>query len=123
MYKRQPQDNPYRYLNGKWLDDFQIPADKGSYGAFTMVDDRTQEQLHDIVDALAAGAAAGPGGRDVGDIDAKKLTDLYASFMDEARLEALGLAPLVPVFSAIDAIASKKDLAALIARFLSLIHI
>src|SRR5258706_6493352 len=49
----RPQDDLYRYLNGKWLDDFQLPADKGSYGAFTYVDDLTQEQLRGIVDGLA----------------------------------------------------------------------
>ena len=31
----RPQDDLYRYLNGKWLDEFQIPADKGRYVSFT----------------------------------------------------------------------------------------
>src|SRR5882762_7046068 len=44
----RPQDDLYRYLNGKWLDSFQLPADKGSYGSFTYVDDTTQEQLRAI---------------------------------------------------------------------------
>src|SRR5216684_5517532 len=48
----RPQDDLYRYLNGKWLDGFQLPADKGSYGSFTYVDDLTQEQLRTIVDGL-----------------------------------------------------------------------
>src|ERR1700675_3689728 len=48
----RPQDDLYRYLNGKWLDSFQLPADKGSYGSFTYVDDATQEQLRGIVDGL-----------------------------------------------------------------------
>ena len=50
----RPQDDLYRHLNGKWLDTFQIPADKGSYGSFTLLDDSTQEQLRGIVDGLAA---------------------------------------------------------------------
>src|ERR1700722_19102835 len=49
----RPQDDLYRYLNGKWLDSFQLPADKGSYGSFTYVDDTTQEQLRAIVDGLS----------------------------------------------------------------------
>src|ERR1700733_16077615 len=57
----RPQDDLYRYLNGKWLDSFQLPADKGSYGSFTYVDDTTQEQLRGIVEGLAQAAAAGNG--------------------------------------------------------------
>ena len=123
----RPQDDLYRYLNGKWLDEFVIPADKGSYTAFTVVDDRTQEQLHSIVDALAQGSAAGSAkdsaagsaqdGGGAGAADAQKLADLYASFMDEARLETLGLSPLMPTLAAIDALATKKQIPALIAQF------
>jgi putative endopeptidase len=117
----RPQDDLYRYLNGKWLDDFVIPADKGSYTAFAVVDDRTQEQLHSIVDALERRSAGG-GAKDRGadaytDADAQKLADFYASFMDEARLETLGMSPLMPTFAAIDAVATKKQIPALIAQF------
>src|ERR1019366_1459107 len=50
----RPQDDLYRHLNGKWLDTFEIPADKGVYNAFTHIDDTTQEQLRVIVEGLAA---------------------------------------------------------------------
>src|ERR1700731_1904662 len=117
----RPQDDLYRYLNGKWLDSFQLPADKASYGSFTYVDDVTQEQLRGIVDGLVqaqaqshtqAGAGAGANAGDEG----RKLTDLYQSFMDEARLEALGLKPLQAEFAAIDAISAKSGIPALIAH-------
>src|SRR6202163_1327854 len=110
----RPQDDLYRYLNGKWLDSFQLPADKGSYGSFTYVDDATQEQLRGIVERLvqaSAPAGAGNAGAEVG-----KITDLYASFMDEARLEAQGLQPLRAEFAAIDAIAERGEIPALIAH-------
>jgi putative endopeptidase len=106
----RPQDDLYRYLNGKWLDTFQIPADKAIYVSFTFVSDKTEEQLHGIVDALSQSAAAGGA-------DAQKLADLYASFMNEAQLEKLGLKPLGATFSRIDAIRSKKEIPALIAEF------
>ncbi len=54
----RPQDDLYRYLNGKWLDEFQIPADKGRYVSFTEVADRTEDQLHGLVDDLSHRAAA-----------------------------------------------------------------
>ena len=127
----RPQDDLYRHINGKWLDTFELPADKGSYGAFTHIDDETQEQLRSIVESLggpdrgaapsaaAAGPVSGAGAPDAASTsaDARKLADLYASFMDEARLETLGLAPLRADFAAIDALASKRDIPALIARF------
>jgi putative endopeptidase len=125
----RPQDDLYRHLNGKWLDTFEIPADKGVYGAFTRIDDATQEQLRSLVEGLAApntgdlsaaapgasssdgNAAAAPGA------DAQKIADLYASFMDEARLETLGLAPLKAAFADIETMADKRDIPALIAHF------
>ena len=102
----RPQDDVYRHLNGKWLDTFQIPPDKGSYGSFTLLDDSTQEQLRGIVDGLA--------GTD--DAEARKIADIYASFMDEARLETLGLKPLQGEFAAIEAISDKREIPALIAH-------
>jgi putative endopeptidase len=101
----RPQDDLYRYLNGKWLDSFQLPPDKGSYGSFTYVYDATQEQLRVIVDTLGASGA-----------EERKLADLYASFMDEARLETLGLLPLRTEFAAIDAISDKNEIPGVIAH-------
>jgi putative endopeptidase len=120
----RPQDDLYRHLNGKWLDTFEIPADKGVYGAFTQIDDATQEQLRIVVEGLSAPGAAGPSAS-TGDgsaggappADARKIADLYASFMDEARLETLGLAPLKAAFAEIDAMSDKRDIPGLIARF------
>jgi predicted metalloendopeptidase len=110
----RPQDDLYRHLNGKWLDTFQLPADKGSYGSFTYVDDATQEQLRGIVDGLVQTQAQAGAGRDEAEV--RKITDLYASFMDEARLETLGLKPVQAEFAAIDALADKNEIPALIAH-------
>jgi putative endopeptidase len=116
----RPQDDLYRYLNGKWLDEFQIPADKGRYVSFTEVADRTEDQLHGLVDDLshrAAAAGAVPAGAARADDDERKLADLYASFMDEPRLEGLGIKPLEHTFAAIDGLSSKEEIPALISRF------
>src|ERR1700730_17697997 len=114
----RPQDDLYRYLNGKWLDSFQLPPDKGSYGSFTYVDDATQEQVRGIVDGLvrAQPQAEETTGAGSVDPDVRKITDLYASFMDEARLEELGLKPLQGKFAAIDAIANRSEIPGLIAH-------
>jgi predicted metalloendopeptidase len=105
----RPQDDIYRYLNGKWLDSFQLPADKATYGAFAYVDDKTQEQLHGIVESLVREGAGT-------DADVRKIADLYSSFMDEGRLETLGVKPLRAEFAAIDAIANLSEIPALIAH-------
>jgi predicted metalloendopeptidase len=93
----RPQDDVYRYLNGKWLREYQLPADKGAVGSFTTLQDKTEEQLRTIVDGLDQNAANE-------DPDAKKLADLYASFMNESELETLGVKPVLGEFAAIDAI-------------------
>jgi putative endopeptidase len=90
----RPQDDLYQYLNGKWLKSFQIPADKGVYGSFTAIDDAIQGELRGIIESLPQSG---------GDADTQKVVDLYASFMDEQRLETLGLQPLQADFAAIDA--------------------
>src|ERR1700716_1585106 len=114
----RPQDDLYRYLNGKWLDSFQLPPDKGSYGSFTYVDDATQEQLRGIVDGLIQDQTQAEKTTAAGNLDpdVRKITDLYASFIDEGRLEALGLKPLQGEFTAIDAIADRSEIPSLIAH-------
>jgi predicted metalloendopeptidase len=106
----RPQDDLYGYLNGKWLRSFQLPPDKSRVGSFSDIEDATEEQLRGIVESLNDGAAAG------GATDAKKLADLYASFMDEPKLESLGLNPLQSEFAGIDAVNDMHALAALVAH-------
>ena len=112
----RPQDNLYRHLNGRWLESFQIPADKGTYGSFAAIDDKIQNQLHGIVDELVRTTANGAANPQQG-ADAKKIADLYTSFMDEPRLETLGAAPLQESFARIAALTSKQEIPGLIAHF------
>jgi predicted metalloendopeptidase len=106
----RPQDDLYQHLNGRWLDSFQIPPDRGRYGAFNEIDDNTQQQLKGIVEGLPVLPAAG-------DEEVRKIADLYASFMNETLLDVLGAYPLEPDFKRIDALKSKDGLPALIAEF------
>jgi len=104
----RPQDDLFNHVNGHWLATTQMPADKSSYGAFDMLYDKSIEDLRSIIEQ----AQKNP--RNAGE---RKVGDLYASFMDEARIEQLGLKPLQPELDRIDAMTSTKDLAALIAHF------
>jgi putative endopeptidase len=103
------QDDFYKHINGKWLAATEIPADKGSYGSFDQLYDTSLEQLKGIVEGLLKSA-------DAADPDQQKIADLYTSFMDEARLETLGLHPLDAEFAKIEAIKSPAELPAMIAH-------
>ena len=103
----KPGEDFYRYVNGKWLDTFQMPADRASYGTGTMVFEKTEADLHAILDELAASKPA------AGSVD-QKVADLYASWMDEAGIEARGLAPIQPYLARIDAVKDKAGLMQLV---------
>ena len=76
----RPQDDFWHHVNGRWLARTEIPADWSSYGTFQILAERTEKQLHALIEADAKSAA--PAGT-----DAQKIGDLYTSFMDESRLE------------------------------------
>ncbi|HET9694014.1 MAG TPA: M13-type metalloendopeptidase [Steroidobacteraceae bacterium] len=105
----RPQDDFYRFVNGTWLAKTEIPADKNSYAAFTILRDESEKNLHVIVED-AAGSNAAPG------TDAQLIGDFYRSYMDEAKVEALGLAPLQPELDRIAAIKDRKQLLDYLAR-------
>jgi endothelin-converting enzyme len=111
------QDDFYRFVNGKWLADTQIPPDKSNYGVFTMLDDKSEQNLHAILEEAASLAAASPNSAAGGPAgDSQKVGDFYASFMDEARVESLGLAPLQPELARIATVRTTRDLAVAIGR-------
>ncbi|HEU4530034.1 MAG TPA: M13-type metalloendopeptidase [Steroidobacteraceae bacterium] len=100
----RPQDDLFRYMNGEWLRTTQIPADRSNYGAFTMLDDKAQADLRAIIEEAAAKPQRAPGS------DEQKVGDFYKSFMDTARVDALGLKPLQAELARIDAIADRAAL-------------
>src|SRR5262245_46420708 len=81
----RPQDDLFRFVNGSWLKTAVIPADRANYGAFTMLDDQAQADVHELVEKAANAANKEPGS------DTQKVGDLYLSFMNTERIEALGL--------------------------------
>lgn len=100
----RPQDDFFRYANGTWLKNTEIPADKSRYGSFIILYDKSQQDVRAIVDELAAK-------KDLSGDD-KKVADYYASFMDEDRINTAGLKPLANKLAAIDAIETHAQLAA-----------
>jgi predicted metalloendopeptidase len=107
----RPQDDFFQHLNGKWLSKTEIPADKSSWGAFEKLADDTKPQLRAIIEAAAADTTKLPGS------DAQRIGDFYASYMDEAKLEQLGSAPLRADLARVAALKDKAEIPALIAYF------
>ncbi len=105
------QDDFFRYLNGKWLSTTEIPADKAVWGAFNKVGDDIQPQLRTIIEAAAQNQ------KKIAGSDSQKIGDFYKSFMDEAKLEALGTKPLEKELARIRGLKNKQQIAALMAHF------
>ncbi|TFI59442.1 M13 family peptidase [Sphingomonas parva] len=105
----KPGDDFWRYVNGNWDKSTQIAADRTSAGVGVLLVDQAEAQVKAIVEDLARDPAkSGQIGRQLG--------DFYASWMDEAAIEARGIAPLKPYLARIDAVRSRSDLIKLFAR-------
>ncbi|AYF97897.1 M13 family metallopeptidase [Protaetiibacter intestinalis] len=81
----RPQDDLFRHVNGRWIERTEIPSDKARYGSFYLLAEAAEQAVRDII-VEAQGADAGT--------EERKLGDLYASFMDDERIEALGWEPI-----------------------------
>lgn len=97
-------DDFFRYGVGKWVDRTEIPADRSNLTSFAVIGEMAAARTRAIIEDSAKTTA--PAGS-----EAQKIGDYFASFMDEARIEQLGAAPLKPELEAIAAIRTRKDLA------------
>jgi predicted metalloendopeptidase len=100
-----PGDDLYAYVNGAWLRDTQMPGDRVTYGAFDEISDKTERDLRGLIDDARAKPNRAHGSA------LQQIADLYASVVDEPRVEELGRTPIEPELKRIDAIASTHDVA------------
>ena len=104
------QDDFFTHLNGKWLDATEIPPDKARWDTFAQLNDDVRLQLRALIETDADSAQPGR------DSDARRIGDFYASCMDEARLDTLGLTPLSAELAKIAALKHKAELPATMAH-------
>jgi endothelin-converting enzyme/putative endopeptidase len=97
-----PGDDFFRWANGDWLAKTEIPADKSGWGAMGQLAEETNQRIVKMIEGLASQKDASP--------EARKVSDYYSAFMNEAAIEKLGMAPLKPYLSRIDAIKDKAGL-------------
>lgn len=102
----RPQDDLFGHVNGRWLDEYDIPADRATDGAFRTLADRAEEQVRDII--TSASSEDGP--------DAARIGDLYASFMDTETVARVGVAPLLAELQSIAAAEDRAALAVVLGR-------
>lgn len=100
----RPQDDLYRAVNGAWLARTPVPPDRVTYGTFLELADKTEGDLRAIIENVAAE-------RDRQRGTARQIADLYASLMNQARAEELGLRPIAGLLQRIDTIETPRDLA------------
>ena len=101
----QPQDDLYRHVNASWLQRTAIPADRVSHTSFSEIFDKTERDLHAIIEEILARPNRSNGSA------AQQIADLYTSTVDAARIEQLGAAAIRPQLDRIDAIQSPRDVA------------
>jgi putative endopeptidase len=102
----KPQDDLFQYANGTWLRNVSIPQDRSSFGVDAMMTERSTVQQRELIESA----------RNATDPEARKVGNLYASFMDEARIDALGAKPLQAELQRIAAVRRSSDLTGLLAH-------
>ncbi len=93
----RPQDDLFRHVNGTWIDRTEIPDDKARWGSFHMIAEQAEKDVRAIIEESQT---AEPGS------EARKIGDLYASFMDTDRIAAAGVSPLEGQLAMIDTVSS-----------------
>jgi putative endopeptidase len=103
----KPGDDFFRYADGKAVDKMVIPPDRSRFGAF--------DELRELSDARSQAVITSPGAPAPG-TDEAKVKALYASFMDQRRLDALGAKPLQPMLAAIKGVKTRAQMARLMGQ-------
>jgi putative endopeptidase len=99
----KPGDDFYKYVNGAWNARTEIPADRSNWGGFNILRDLSDQRTRAIIEEVSKAKNA-PGSVN------QKVGDFFASFMDEAAIEAKGTAPMRPILAGIAAIETRTDL-------------
>ena len=107
----RPQDDLFMHVHRNWLERTEIPRDKARWGSFAVLAEAADEAVREIVIEMQE---AVPG------TDARKVGDLYASFLDEAAADEKGIDPIRPLLERVDAIESIDDLLALLGELESI---
>lgn len=104
----RPQDDLFRHVNGRWAARTEIPEDKARWGSFYVLAEAAEKAVREIIDESQS---AEPG------TEAGKVGDLFASFLDEDRVEELGATPIQPLLATVDDVTTVPALLETVGRF------
>ncbi|WP_153912338.1 M13 family metallopeptidase [Shewanella sp. TC10] len=98
----KPGDDFFMYASGTWYDNFEMPADKTRYGAFTALGERSEKQVKEIIDDISSRS----------DLNAEEqlIADFYQSYMDTDTINKLGITPIQGTLDSITAVKNTDDL-------------
>lgn len=115
----RPQEDLFRHVNEHWLETTAIPPDKATYGTFVMLAEQAELSVRSILEEMSDALAG---------TEARKLGDLYTSFMDVEAIEQRGRDPIEPLLAQIDAVKDLEGFLELLGRtqrqgFASVFHL
>jgi len=98
----KPGDDFFMYASGTWYDNFEMPADKTRYGAFTALAERSEVQVKAIIDDITSRQ----------DLNAEEqlIANFYHAYMDTDTINKLGVSAIQPTLDQISAIKNTDDL-------------
>jgi len=104
----KPGDNFFKYVNGTWIKNTEIPSDRSRYGGFGILRDLSEDRVKEIIETVAAKDS--PKGS-----DEQKIGDFYKAFMDTDAIEAAGMSAIQADLDKIRAVSTHADVAAIMA--------
>ncbi|WP_414830187.1 M13 family metallopeptidase [Alteromonas sp. H39] len=98
----KPGDDFFMYASGNWYENYELPADKTRYGAFTALADRSEKQVKTIIDDIMV--------KDDLNAEEQLVHDFYQAYMDTDAINEKGISPISDVLNTIDSIENRQDL-------------
>jgi len=102
-----PGDDFFRYVNGTWLKEKEIPSDRSRYGAFNLLADQAEARVREIIETAAT--------KDNPSADEKRIGDFYNAYLNEAAIEENGLKPVIKTIQRIKQAKTHADILKLMA--------
>lgn len=98
----KPGDDFFAYASGTWYENYELPADKVRFGAFSALRDKSEEQVKAIIDDLMTKTSLTP--------EEQMVHDFYKAYMDVDSINAKGVAPIADVLTEINAVDNRQKL-------------
>jgi putative endopeptidase len=104
----RPADDLYRHINERWIERTPIPEDRARYGSFHVLAEEAEKAVREIIEECQSAAAG---------TEARKVGDLYTSFMNVDAVNALGASPLKPLLHRIESVGSLAEFMSVLGEF------